>query len=367
MFGRRKQKQNIRDTRGIYMPQRKNPRPKVQRKRSVGIFSKGSKTTRRKRFEWSKLKNITLVLFIILLVVALFVVLVFAVIRMRENKGAVSSENVIGMKDIPAYPQSQFIFKNEMNEKSVSNFVSSGNSAYRLPNQTRVSEVYDFYKKQLPKLGWELVLSVPVGSEGMKSGEYWVKDVEGVRIFSKFNDIWYETVSVEEAKNGLSERVKKEIERDLLLVDEDAQELLPDFPWILQVPREYLLTYTVAKFEDMRRFEIKRIGTEEVVSFTPVGKYNREGLDFFLDKYVELLNSQNPENSCAISTTKLAYTEYANALKGIMSCAKGKHEVAVMLNPNNEVIYILDSNTEGNEYFETIFSTIKPQESRKLK
>lgn len=367
MFGRKKQKNNQRSIRGVYMPQRKNPRPKIKRKRSGGIFAKGSKGIRRKKFEWGKFKNITLVLFIMLLVIALFAVLVFAVIRMRQKKGAVSSENVIGMKDIPAYPESQFIFKNEMNDKSVSNFISSGNSAYRLPTQTRVSDVYDYYKEKLPQLGWELVLSVPVGSEGMKSGEYWVKEGDALRIFSKFNDIWYETVSVEEAKSGLSERVKKEIERDLLLVDDNAQELLPDFPWILQIPREYLLTYTVAKFEDMRRFEVKRIGTEEIISFTPVAKYKREGLDFFLDKYIELLNTQNPENSCAISTTKLAYTEYASALKGIMSCVKGKHEVAVMLNPNNEVVYILDSNTEGNEYFETIFSTIKPQESRKLK
>ncbi|MGI6444049.1 MAG: hypothetical protein ACOX06_03565 [Candidatus Dojkabacteria bacterium] len=355
-------------TKGVYMPQRKPQNPKIQRRRKGLFFTKSSKgIKRKKRIDSSKLKAGILIFFSILLVGALLFSLVFFVNRMRQGKKVQSSGDVIGMKDIPAYPGADFVFKNEIDEESVSNFLSSGNSAYRLPAQTDIAEVYEFYKEELPKLGWESVLSVPVGTEGMRSGEYWVKEGSAVRIFTKFNDVWYESISVEEAKTGLSERVKREIDRDLLLVDNEAEDLLPDFPWILKVPKEYVLSYTVAEFEDMRRFEIKRIGTNDVISFTPVAKYNREGLDFFLDKYIKLLNTQNSENSCGITTTKLAYTEHANALKGIMSCSDAKHEVAVMLNPNNGVVYILDSNREGDEYFETIFTTIKPQESRKLK
>ena len=86
----------------------------------------------------------------------------------------------------------------------------------------------------------------------MKSGEYWVKNEKGLRIYSKFNDIWYELITPEQANAGLRDRVEKEVERDLLLASEDSQDLLPDFEWLLEVPKEYVISYRASGYGSLR-------------------------------------------------------------------------------------------------------------------
>lgn len=346
------------------MPQKKKASvTKVPRRKKKGfdIFSK--KTPRRgKRINTTKLKQALLLLLIAIIGIGAIYLSLLFIVRMRGGgTQSTTTENVIGLPDIPAFPDSQFIFKNNLKESSVSNFISSGNSAYRLPISTRLEDVHEFYKEKLPQLGWSFVMSVPIGSETMKDGEYWIKEDKGLRIYSKFNDVWYELISQNDAQTGLSDRVAKEIERDLLLINDEAQDLLPDFPWVLKVPKEYVLSYSASKMEGGRELHIKKLGTEEKISLTPIESYGGQALDHFLHKYIELINSE--EKECGITKTILAYTEYTKALKGIITCTDGRHDVAVIVNPNNKIAYVLDGNTEGDPFFESMFSNLKPQDN----
>jgi hypothetical protein len=251
-----------------------------------------------------------------------------------------------------------------MNEASVANFLSSGNSAYRLPASVSVDDVFEFYKEELVKEGWVFVLSVEVGSEEMKSGEYWVKDGQGLRIYSKFNDVWYELISESDAMTGLRAKVIREVERDLLLRDENFQDLLPDYPWSLDVPKEYIISYAVSSFENMRSVQFQKIGTEERIIVTPIGKIGSDVIDNFLRSYIETLNMDD-EGEWGITNTVITYTNYGQGLRGSISNGDDTRTVLLIPNTYDNVVYVIDSNTANDPFFDYVLSNLKPQGSDK--
>lgn len=348
----------------IYMPQKKNVRPTVARKNGKSRLTSGGKQVKRIRrpINMDKLKKTLLILLGIIFLIGILYLSGIFVINLRKQEPAdIITENVVGLTDIPAFPGSHFIFKDDIENPSVSSFVASGNSAYNIPSGKNIDEVYEFYQEQLPKKGWSFLLSAPIASDTMKSGEYWAKENTGLRIYTKYNDVWYETITKTQAENGLADKVQEEIERDLLLANEQAQDLLPDFPWVLKVPREYVITYSVAPYENMRTLEMKRLGTGEKISLTPIDKYHGGGFDTYLDKYVQYRNLDG-ENLCGIKRTVVAYTPYSSALRGEISCNEGLHEIAVFVDPNKGIAYILDTNLMQNPYFDEILTNLKPQE-----
>jgi hypothetical protein len=365
---RRKRKKDTLDLKGkVYMPQKKGSSITNRKKKKFSFFKKSSKniTKRKLSRKRSALRKISRLFFYILLplvFIALLYISTLFIIKMRNGGNTEDGEReyVIGIEEIPVYPESQFIFQNNINEPSVANFIGSGNSAYRLPLNKTVEQAYEYYISLLPELGWEHVLSVEVGSEEMEQGEYWVKDNTGLRIYSKFNDLWYELVTVEQANNGLKERTEREIERDLLLASDELQELLPDFPWVIEIPKEYIISYRTSNYNDLRTVEFRKIGTDETVTVTPIGSVGGP-LDNHLREYMNHLNEQGEElEEWAITNTILAYTVYGTALQGTISSNGQIQQVAVVSNTYNNVVYVIHSNRPEGSFFEFIFSNLLP-------
>lgn len=363
----------------VYMPQKKSSKRNYSKKK--GIFKKlpKKKFKRKNKALRRKKVNISSLFFYIILpliFIGLLYISVRSVLSMRGDGKAEDKEveYVIGIEGIPAFPDSQFIFQNNINEISVANFVGSGNSAYRLPLNKNVSQAYAYYEEELPDLGWEHVLSVSVGSEEMKHGEYWVKDNTGLRIYSKFSDVWYELVSVEDAESGLRARVEKEIERDLLLATDDYQELLPDFPWKVKIPKTHIISYGASDYNDLRFVQFRKIGGGEKVTVTPVGRIG-EVLDNYLNKYIQIINRSNASEEIVeegidmqvqaggwtIANTVISYTSYARALQGTITNGGEINDVAVVQNLYDNVVYVIHSDGIGLPLFEYVFNNMQPQ------
>jgi len=369
IFKKRKENKRIGFSK-VYMPKKPTVNPVLERKKRKKTIFKKNKTQYRGKVKLSLgLQRGVLILFLVVLLLGFLYLTFIFVTRIRQTTSTsdMKTEKVVGIGDIPSYPNSLFIFKDQMKDEIVARFVSKGNSAYRLPVGTKISDVYEYYNEKLPELGWTFSISVPFGSETMKDGEYWIKEEKGLRIYSKFNDVWYESISVKDAQEGLAERVKQETERDLLLAKEDLQDLLPDFPWILQVPREYVISYSVSQFKDHRLMLLRKLGGEEKIQLIPIDSYDGQALDYFLHKYIEQVNSNGEELKCSITRTELAYTEFTKGIKGKITCSDGVHDIAVLVEPNRGIGYVLDGNPENNPFFETVFSNLQPQESRKLR
>jgi hypothetical protein len=263
---------------------------------------------------------------------------------------------VIGLKEIPAYPNAEFIFEKNMSDISISNFLSQENSAYRLPEHSDIEDVFEFYNQKLPEKGWTHILSVPIKSDDKEYGEYWLKEEKGLRIYSKFNDIWYETISKEDAQTGLASRIKSEIERDMMLASSDTQEFLPDYPWLLNVPKEYIISYTSSEMGSLRKLMIKKVDGSEELVITPIGYTGAKELDYFLDDYIELFKDENIGINNTIVINK-------PGIRGTIRVDNDIHLIAVLPNSYNNVVYVVDTNKGESPFFEYVLENIIPQDS----
>ncbi len=368
--GKKRKKQS--DLKGkVYMPQKKSSVTVEKRRKKTSFFKSSSKKSSPRRRKSFNISYLFFYIILPLIFIALLYISTLFIINMRGkgDREDLEIEYVIGLEEVPTYPGSQFIFQNNINSVSVANFIGSGNSAYRLPLNKTVLQAYEYYAKILPGLGWEHVLSVEVGSEEMKQGEYWVKDNSGLRIYSKFNDVWYELISTEQAVTGLRERVEREIERDLLLGTQELQELLPDYPWVIKIPKEYIISYRTSDYDNLRLVEFRKIGTTESVTVTPVGAIGGV-LDNYLREYVDILNKRDEQESqeggnWGITNTTLTHTTYGTSLKGIISKNGEIHDVMVVQNPYDKVVYVIHSNSTDNPFFEYVFSNMEPQGMRR--
>lgn len=266
---------------------------------------KKAKNEKLKRKGYGKAKRaagtitkVAAIMFIPLLVVYGAYLGVLNVIEIRQGKAAsvngviVAKERVTGFKEIPIYPGSEFVYKDFVDDESVKRFLSNGESVYRLPPNISFIDVSEYYRKILPSSGWEHVLSVERTSSEQMYGEYWIKsdNESALRIYSKLNDVWYQKLSVEEARTGLAEQVRLENERELIVSSTEGSEFLPHFPWHLKIPNDYLVRYFDTHFENNQGAELNKIGKSEKVFLVPIGRAGTLPPDVMLREFIEEAN-----------------------------------------------------------------------------
>ncbi|MBD3329182.1 hypothetical protein GF357_01680 [Candidatus Dojkabacteria bacterium] len=240
------------------------------------------------------------VLIIIALIFSVYVVYqsaqIVLKIRKKSTEGYIKSEEdfIVGFNDVPiyydkAYGEAEFVFKNNLYNEHVQKFLNEGYSVYRMPVNASISDIYLYYQNVLPGLGWTYVLEIEPGTEGMKYGQYWVKDGVGLRIYSRINDIWYQRLSENDARTGLAEQVLIETEREQILSESEGYDLLPSFPWQLKVPENVTVSYSsiivqgASTIEDLQERDFQyahfnKLDTDEEVVLMPYKIYDGTSL-----------------------------------------------------------------------------------------
>lgn len=346
----------------VYMPV-KHSTFKPQRKKKISVF-KSAPTTRTTRRNF-KLPGYSIFVLLGLVLIAIAFLAVKYINTLRNTEENVELTFVTGLEDLPAYPGSTFIFQNSQDLDSVKNFLSSGSSAYRLPKDTSIEEAFNFYTENLPNYGWAFVQMVSMEVVDKEYGQYWVKDNKGLRIYSKYNDVWYETITVDQANTALAERVQEETEMNLLLTDDEAQDLLPDFPWVLKIPKEYLISYSASAYDPkLQQILFSKIGEDEKVYIVPMDTAGQRAIDYALNDYITLINGQGEERWGIINTYVIS-TNVGSGLRGIISSNTQDREVGVITNSSNSKVYVIDSNVVDNPFFEYILANIKASDTKK--
>lgn len=294
------------------------------------------------------------------LIITIIIVVIFtisSILSKKEKDIVVETETVIGLEDIPTYPESTFLYAQDIENQSVKDMLAEGKSAYTINDRSDFKNVKEFYANELTSKGWNLVLDVDIGAEDKRYGQYWIKGEKGLRIYSKFNDIWYEFITPEEAQNGLSNRVSEEIEIDMLLAGSDYQDLLPDYPWQIKIPKDYLIRYEVSTFEELRSVSFQRISTGQFVIIYPIGYWGSKPLDFQLEDYTDTL-SQETERWNIINATVTSWRG-ANSLTGTIASATDQQEILMLKNERNKVTYVLSTTDSSDPLFKYIIENIK--------
>jgi outer membrane protein assembly factor BamB len=373
MFKKKKEKKSASPV--IFKKKSITKRKSAGKKRSSGISLKKSPIARsRSKRKKTKKSNIgpTLLKLGVLLVIPMIVIGIFyeagkAVnqIRRHEEVAGVSFQygEVLGFEEIPVYPDSEFIFERNRDSDKVKQFLNSGKSAYRLPPHTTQSDALEYYKENMEPLGWTHVLSVPFADEEKRYGEYWVKDKIGIRIYSQINDVWFEKLTVDEATTGLRAVVEKEVERELLLSASDGTELLPDFPWALRVPNEYLVSYSSTKFVDLRSALFSKLGSKEKVTLQPIGALDGTPFDTYLEQYISEINKLDGEDKWEVKSS--SYENYRDRTTLISEISNGTRTVKAYSMPNyrSNYLYVLVSFNEESKFLDFVLQNLNEKRS----
>jgi len=335
-------------------------RRKPQFKISTLFKKKKSKYSTTRKRSSKKLKYILLPLSFILFSVFVFFSIKF-VLSLRENAfGEKEGEigQVMGLEEIPTVAGSQFIFQDRVEDSVVKDFLSQGNSAYRLPTDKSLEEVESYYMEEMPKLGWQFIQNVPLGSPDKKYGQYWIKEDKGLRIYSKFRDVWYESITVEDAQSALANLVKEEIEREMLMASSEKQDLLPDYPWRIQVPKEYIIKYSPTDMKDLRAVSFQKIGSDDMVEIFPVGYWKAKELDFILNDYCNLKSTEDIKYG-VMNSVPISFRDTLG-LKSTLQKNENTFVAYTVPNTYNAIVYVISANSETNPLLEYLIENIKP-------
>lgn len=275
----------------------------------------------------------------------------------KTDTGITVSSYVLGLDDVPTYPNSEFLYADKMDDQVVKDMLANGKSAYKIVDRSKFSDVKIFYANELTSKGWNLVLDIEIGQEDKKYGQYWTNEEVGLRIYSKFNDIWYEYITIEEAQNGLSNRVSNEIEIDMLLAGSDFQDLLPDYPWQIKIPKEYLIRYEVSEFEDLRAVNFQRISSGSYITIYPIGYWGSKALDYQLDDYVDILSSGSEK--WGVRNTYITTFRGTSTISGIISSGQYSRDILMLKNGKNFVTYVLSTQDKSDPLYQYLIDNIK--------
>lgn len=359
-----RKKKNKKERSPILMP--KAPvKADIKRRKKSKIHIKDVFKKKNNKYTVRKRKNNLFKYIALLLIVgAVGGVLYLAVnyiIQLRQNaygEKEYAIENVIGLKDIPTYPNSNFLFKDNMDDPVIKEFISSGNSVYRLPKETTQKNVEEYYTEKLKNLGWELVQNVPIGTPDKKYGMYWVKNGIGLRIYVKYKDIWYETLTESDAREALSRLVKEEIEREMLMASSEKQTLLPDYPWKIEIPKEYLIKYFPTTLDELRGVSFQKLGSSEIVEIYPMGKWKEKDLDAYLYDYCQIKKEQ--EISCGILNSVPVSFRDTIGLKSTLQINSVNTTAYTVANTYNSIVYVISSSQADSPLLGYIIENIKP-------
>ena len=280
-------------------------------------------------------------------------------LKITSQKKTLQVDLVNGFTDIPTYPNSTFAFQNISNDEYVRKFLNSGQAVYVLPPKADTQSVYNYYLSKLGDNNWSHVLSVPQQSEQQMYGEYWLKSGKGLRIYVDNNDVWYETLTETQAKTGLSDEVKQQAELKLLLTAGDKQDLRPDYPWVLQIPSQYLISYKATDMGELLAADLKDIKTSDLTEIYPIGYYGAQPLDAFLDKYIAKYNKDNSTN-WKVGSSVVAPVGDLDAIKATMFNGSKTGEAYVIQNKRNNVAYVIMSFNSNNPLLSYIIEKMKP-------
>lgn len=293
-------------------------------------------------------------------------------------------KNVIGLAGIPEYPGSEFVFDDlvsneggivpnppafysERDIQEISTFLSSGQSLYFMPLETDWEEVASYYKEKLTKLGWSHISSVQINDVEKIPGEYYIKEENGLHIYTVSSDIWYEIITKEQAVSGLRDRVAT-YKAKLQIVQSASGVSVPKSSWWeFKYSRDW--KFSTAKNlvygENNLFFENTKTGTK--LSITIVKRFKPPASDVTYPSLEEIARNEvntwlaTQNISIKLSDFKTSRIVVAgNKAVEMYSLDNGAYFM-VILNNKNELVYLVRQvdKTAKTDFYEYIKHGIK--------
>ena len=352
----------------IRMPKAPSKSPIIKRRSKKFNLKSIFQRKQTKNIRRGRKGNIGMYLFIPAVFLMITSVIYFSikyVLFLRENaygEREYAIGKVVGLDNVPTIGGSHFLFEDDMDDPTVKEFLSNGNSVYKLTKEMSTKEIEEYYLKTLEPLGWEYVQSIPIGTPDKKYGQYWIKDSKGLRIYTKYQDVWYESITQEDARSALSRLVQEEIEREMLMATTEKQTLLPDYPWRIEIPKEYLIKYSPTQLKELRAVSFQKLGSTEIIEMYPIGKWREKDLDSFLHEYCSIKSTQ--ESKCGVLNSIPISFRGTLGLKSTLQFDASNLTAYTVVNTFNSTVYVITSTEEQSPLLGYILENMKPMSAK---
>ena len=193
-----------------------------------------------------------------------------SILKFKKETKNVQLKEVIGLKGIPAFPNSYFLFNDFIHsEKDIQNpsflshvpsgytkeeirtvytFLAKHKSIYILDSKFNFNDVTQFYTQKLQKLGYKYLFLVPLEDKDRIPGLYFLNPKKnlGIHIYTiTGHDVWYEIISEKQAKTALTERKAALKLRSLEIMAKNGKNLPKECFWKLKYPTTWLVDMTL--------------------------------------------------------------------------------------------------------------------------
>ncbi len=365
------------------------------------MYSKAARERKLIAFRKKLLKAIKFLLFATLIITTLgtiFLSLFSAVYYLKTGKKILilklikhdkqRYKMVKWLKKVPEYPYSKFVFEdvikdpkdpkiiqnppygfNSQDIREIVEFLNRGNSVYLITNEDSFDKVAQFYQKILPSYGWEKVREVQKGDPDHLDGIYFYnpKLKKGLRIYTIYHDIWYQTITYSQAINALADKVLKIKQKDFELKAKSGKTTPKSTFWILSYPADWkleIIKSPVMKVPDLV-FKNSRTGaslTIKALKYTPapVADLSFSQIDKVLKEVIKNYLAET-NTSFTFSDFKLKHTLTPSA-KASISCADNKQTAlcfAVIPNAKNTIYYAVHFKGKDPTFFYYVIRNIK--------
>jgi hypothetical protein len=285
----------------------------------------------------NKLFKILLILSIPLLIAAVIYFGLQVVLNFRNtNNHETAIKYINGLDKVPEIKDSEQVFQDVNQDLTVQKFYDKGYIIYRLPIDKNINYVYDYYKEELPKQGWKFEGQISVADVTKRFGQFWTKGSIGLRIYSDINDIWYQKLSSEQSKTFLAEEVLKEKEIKDILGKKNLIGLIPNYPWSMLIPSNYIVSYKTIGDNPGQTAIFKNIQEEETVYLQPIVMNSGE-------LYITQLTDYCKRNGYSISFTAEVESKFGILVNFQIQKEKLIYFGYILNNSETETIYLVYS------------------------
>lgn len=355
--------------------------------RSPKSSGKSKRAGARKRLLFNRIRNLILLLIILAGVGTGGYLVIRSVFEIKTGTRETNEEglitlksegDVVGIPGVPAYPESEFMYIEDINEDVVQEFLSQGQSAYVLGPTVEWENVVLFYEEKLTELGWAHLLSIGPRDENRKAGEYWeyivykvnekgeeTEKVDedrsfGLRYYEKINGIWYEVLTREEARTGLSEEVARDNEIELLLSLGSMKELPKSFPWKLSYPEIWEAEIRESLLIEAPLAEFASVEGEGVVTVEPIAFDTGKTLKAVSESFLEEVNSRRAEGDVFdIDSTENVKVDKQIARRVVLDSSGGRGFLCVVIHPDNGIVYAVTAFGGEEAFFDYVLSNLE--------
>lgn len=303
-------------------------------------------------------------------------------IKEVDTKSEIKS--VVGVANVPEYPGSSFVFNEYVTRigdegfslkenklpandaQTLYTFLTGGQSVYRLPVTSSWEAVQQYYRAELPKRGWKFELSVPVTDTEKIPGEYYTKDEKGLHVYTVALDAWYETITKEQAAQGLHDKIVSYKAKQELVAAASGKDLTPDAVWKLRYSRDWDVELQKNTIYGVNNVVFTHDTSKEKVLIAVLSRYEKNSVDLTY-KELETVGSQFISTWLTTQQTSVTLQGFTKTERIVadgkaveFSDLKNHAHFMFLLNRKNGLFYVIQYfGKENPEFFEYIKSNLK--------